>query len=115
MKAQLILTTYSNPKEARTQCHEMVKMRYAACGSIFPVKSIYRWKDGLEEADESLVIFKTTLPAASKLRKHLLRKHPYQVAEIIEVNVSSSNPKYSRWLNESTDGESKERHHSLKS
>jgi periplasmic divalent cation tolerance protein len=115
MKAQLILTTYSSPKEARTQCQEMVKMRYAACGSIFPVKSIYRWKDGLEEADETLVIFKTTPQAASKLRKHLLGKHPYQVAEILEVNAFSSNPKYSRWLNESTYGKSEERHNSLKS
>jgi periplasmic divalent cation tolerance protein len=57
----LVLTTASSIDEARKIARALVEHLLAACVNIVPqVGSIYRWEGEVEEAEEWLLIIKTT-------------------------------------------------------
>ena len=47
-------------------------------------------------------LFKTTKKNLRLLKKELQKLHPYDVPEIAEINPSSINQSYLKWLTEST-------------
>ncbi|MBI2185182.1 MAG: divalent-cation tolerance protein CutA [Thaumarchaeota archaeon] len=102
MAGRLVFTTYPDEETASKEAKRLVEQREAACANIFKVRSIYTWKDKIEETDESIVIFKTTSRKASKLMGSISSKHPYDVPELIQVAPSKIGAKYLKWLTEST-------------
>jgi periplasmic divalent cation tolerance protein len=58
---KLVLTTAGSAEEARKIAGALVERRLAACVNVIPqVQSIYRWKEKVEEAEEWLLVIKTT-------------------------------------------------------
>ncbi len=102
MTGRILFTTYPDKETASKEARKAVERKEAACASILPVKSIYTWKGRLEEADECLVIFKTTSRKAPTLRRSLTSTHPYDVPEIIELSPDYVDEKYLTWIKEST-------------
>jgi uncharacterized protein involved in tolerance to divalent cations len=49
-----------------------------------------------------LALFKTTKTKLKPLKKELEQLHPYDVPEIIEINPTSINKPYLKWLVDST-------------
>ena len=48
---RLILTTFANEEDAAKAVHTLVEENVAACGTILPgARSIYRWKDAIEDS-----------------------------------------------------------------
>ena len=83
----------------------LVDERLAACVTVVPaVRSIYRWKDGVEEAAEALGVVKTTAGRYGALEKRWRELHPYEVPELLVVRVAGGLPAYLSWLTESTRG-----------
>ena len=79
--------------------HELVNRRQAACVNIlFPCKSVYRWNDTIEKAQEIPMIIKTTQEAMDELMQTITELHPYEVPEILALNVSEGLPGYCEWL-----------------
>jgi len=75
---------------------------FVACANIIPaVESLYFWKDKVEQSAEVLVIFKLTAARFTEFSKRLQQLHPYDVPEIIRLNVSEGSPDYLRWISES--------------
>ena len=75
----------------------------AACATLIPgAKSIYRWKGKIETAQETAVTFKTTRERFAALRTFILKKHPYEVPEIVAWPVSDGNSEYLAWVEAST-------------
>ncbi len=73
----------------------------AACANLLPaVQSIYRWEDKVEEARETLVLFKTTRARFPVFQATLQALHPYDVPEIIALEVATGLPDYLRWVTE---------------
>ena len=56
----------------------------------------------MENQNEYLAFFKTTKKNQSTLKNELKKLHPYDVAEIAEINVKSINQPYMKWLVDST-------------
>lgn len=77
---------------------EMVASKMAACGNMANVRSIYRWKGKVEEADEVLVIIKTSEEKVDAVKEHIKSHHPYEVPEIMEFQPRYVNAKYLAWL-----------------
>ena len=99
-EVKMVFTTFPDVEVARTIVRTLVEERLVACGNIIPaVESIYRWKGAIETAEECIVIFKTSCPAAMGERLRAL--HPYEVAEILEIGVDGS-AAYLDWVWEST-------------
>ena len=98
----LVLSTFPDAATARRIGHELVEQRCAACANILPpIESIYWWEKKVENAHETLVLFKTTAERYAALETALKQLHPYEVPEIIALSVAQGLPDYLRWVSES--------------
>jgi periplasmic divalent cation tolerance protein len=101
-KILLALSTFPDAETARRISNELVTEKFAACANLLPgVESIYRWKEKIENANETLVIFKLSEDRQGAFQKKLRSVHPYEVPEIIFVQLAGGLPDYLRWIAES--------------
>jgi periplasmic divalent cation tolerance protein len=99
---RLILSTVSSADEARTIARSLVEKQLAACVNIVgPMQSIYRWKDGVEESQEFLLLIKSVADNVSRLRDEVARLNSYEVPECIVLGIESGLPAYLEWISES--------------
>ena len=97
----LVLSTFPDAATARRIGREVVEQRCAACANIVPqIESIYWWEKKVENATETLVLFKTTADRYAALETTLRQLHPYDVPEIIALPVEQGLPDYLRWVSE---------------
>lgn len=100
--AILLVLVTCPPAHAETLASALIEARVAACVNILPaVRSIYRWKDALQKDDEALLLIKTTAAAFEPLKELVLRTHPYELPEIVAVNIAHGHPPYLNWVVES--------------
>lgn len=98
MSAILVLIT-APAEAAPTLARHLVESRLAACVNLLPgVRSVYRWQGEVCEDAETLLLAKTAADRFDDLRDEVLRKHPYELPEIVAVKLSDAHPPYLRWL-----------------
>lgn len=99
----LVFTTLPDADIAGKLARSLVETRLAACVNILaPCQSIYRWQDDVQVDGEVPLIIKTTAELYPALETYLRRHHPYDVPEIITLDVSRGLPEYLSWVAEST-------------
>jgi periplasmic divalent cation tolerance protein len=99
---RIVLTTAGSEEEAGKIARQLVEGGLAACVNIVPrIKSIYRWKGEVEEAEEWLLVVKTTAVAFASVRAAILELHSYEVPECICVNVEDGSEEYLQWIGDS--------------
>ncbi|MCS7185159.1 MAG: divalent-cation tolerance protein CutA [bacterium] len=99
---RFVFVTIDSLENAKKLVSEVVKLKLAACGNIVKVEeSIYWWKGKVESAREYLIILKTTKDKYTKLESKIKQLHPYQVPEVVLVNVEKVYKKYFKWVEES--------------
>lgn len=77
----------------------LVEERLAACVNLLAgVSSVYRWEGKVEEADECLMVLKTSVERIGALRERVVELHPYDVPEFVVVNVESGLESYLAWV-----------------
>jgi len=97
----LVLTTFANEDDAARVVRALVDERLAACGNLLPgARSIYRWRDGVEDAREVVVLLKTRKQDWPALMSRLHELHPYDTPECIAVRMAAVAPKYGAWLDD---------------
>jgi periplasmic divalent cation tolerance protein len=80
----VIYSTTDTLDTARTIARSLVKEKLVACVHIIPkIESIYRWQGKIEEANECVLIVKTTERNVQKTIQKIRSLHPYEVPEII--------------------------------
>ena len=95
----LAFSTFPNAETARKISNQLVAEKLAACANILPsVESIYRWKEKIETASETLVLFKLGQDRQAAFQEKLRLLHPYEVPELIFVQVADGLPEYLRWV-----------------
>jgi periplasmic divalent cation tolerance protein len=95
----LVLSTFPDAATARRIGRQLLEEKCAACVNILPqVESIYRWQGKVEEASETLALFKTSAERFKALEGTLRRLHPYEVPEIIAFKIQQGSPQYLRWV-----------------
>ena len=102
MKPIIIISTYPDKKSISKIANDLVKNKIAACVNISEISSVYSWKNKVENTSEYLAIFKTMTKSKIILKKKIKETHPYDVPEIVEIDVASINQSYLNWLIEST-------------
>lgn len=104
---RIVLTTAGSEEEARKIARHLVEQQIAACVNIVPqVTSIYRWKGDVEEAQECLLIVKTTAECFAAVRDAIQDLHSYELPECVAVAVEDGSPEYLEWLGSSVRAES---------
>jgi len=98
-KILLALSTFPDTETARRISNELVAGKFAACANILSnLESIYTWKGKIERADETLVFFKLREDRQAAFQEKLQSLHPYEVPEIIFVQLAGGLPDYLRWV-----------------
>ncbi len=99
----IVLITASGEDEGSRIGRELVQGRLAACvNMIRNIRSIYRWKDNIEDESEVLLIAKTRKDLFKPLSEKVKELHSYSVPEIIAVPVIRGSEKYLNWIADET-------------
>lgn len=99
---RIVLTTAGSREEAQKIAHALVERQLAGCVNVIPqVNSVYRWQGNVEEAEEWLLIIKTTAAAFDQVRGAIQALHSYELPECVCIAIEDGSPAYLKWLAES--------------
>ncbi len=99
MSAQLVLTTCPDADIAKTIAQHLVKERLAACVNILPnITSIYHWQNELQCDEEVQLLIKTNSENFTLLNARINELHPYDVVEVIALNIQQGDKHYLNWI-----------------
>jgi periplasmic divalent cation tolerance protein len=95
----VVFTTCDSKKRADKLARHLVKQRVAACVNVLPkARSIYRWKEKVEEASEWMLIIKTRRDLFAALRTEIQKLHTYEVPELIALPIVDGSEDYLAWF-----------------
>ena len=95
----VVFSTCTSQQEATAIARALVEERLAACVSIVKqVRSIYRWKDAIEDAEEFLLVIKSNREKFRQLKSQLERMHSYEVPEVVALPIVDGSESYLLWL-----------------
>lgn len=98
-----IITTINDRQKAEEIGRRLVEERLVACCQIAgPIRSIYRWKGSIEEADEWYCVMKTKEVLYGAAEGAIRKLHPYEVPEIIALPVPNALDDYAAWVEQET-------------
>ncbi len=102
MKHYFVYITCSDAEQAKRMALALVEEGLAACANIIPgMRSVYRWKGAVEQAEEAVLIAKTTEDMAGPLTDRVRDLHSYECPCIEMLPVADGNPDFLRWIEDS--------------
>jgi periplasmic divalent cation tolerance protein len=102
-KAVVVLCTVPTDFDAGGLADDLVTRSLAACVQIGPpVSSVYKWKGEVERSEERLLLIKSTSARFAALEAAIKDLHPYDVPEIVALEVSEGHAPYLAWISEMT-------------
>jgi periplasmic divalent cation tolerance protein len=94
-----VYATFADTAEADRIARTLVEERLAACANILgPCRSIYRWQDAVEQADEVAALFKTGADRAPRLIERLSELHSYDVPAAVVWPIAQAGESYRDWV-----------------
>ena len=102
---KIVLTTAGAREEAEKIARALVERRLAACANIVgPIHSVYRWLGKVEDADEYLLIIKTTAKLFDSVAGVIRELHSYELPECIQLPIEGGSAEYLEWIEQSVGG-----------
>jgi periplasmic divalent cation tolerance protein len=80
----------------------IVNKKICACVNYAKIQSLYFWHDKLEDHAEFLALFKTTIQRSEELKAEIEKRHPYEIPEVVELNMKDVSESYVAWMALST-------------
>ena len=100
MECVQVTTTVGSREAADRLAEELVMARLAACAQVVgPVASTYRWRGGVERAEEWYCHLKTTRGRLGAVIDAIRARHSYELPEIVAAPLDGSE-EYLRWIAE---------------
>ena len=95
----LVFSTFPDLEHACETARTLVSERLAACANVLPgTTSLYVWQGEQIESEEVLALFKTRRETYPALEARLKALHPYEVPEVVAVNLAAGLPAYLEWV-----------------
>ncbi len=99
MKIVFAYITCKNKSEAKKIGKVLLQERLSACVNIFDnMHSMYWWDGKIEEANETVLIAKTTKKLFPQLSAKVKSIHSYSVPCILQMPIADGNKEYVKWL-----------------
>jgi periplasmic divalent cation tolerance protein len=96
---RVVLMTAPDPTTGARLAETLVNERLATCANLVPaVQSIYWWEGKVEHAGETLLILKTVEARVGELRERAVSLHPYDVPEVLVLEVAGGHAPYLDWV-----------------
>jgi periplasmic divalent cation tolerance protein len=104
--ARMVLTTVGVKEVADKLAQQLVERRLAGCVNIVgPIRSVYRWKQKVQNEQEYMLMIKTTAEHAAHLETVFKELHPYELPECVELSIQGGGEEYLAWLAGEVSGE----------
>ena len=101
----VVLVTAPSEEVAAELARALVGEGLAACVNIVPgLRSIYAWKGEVCDDPEVLLVVKTRRARFAALRDRVLALHPYELPEVIALDVADGHAPYLDWVRDRTRG-----------
>ncbi|HCU91671.1 MAG TPA: divalent-cation tolerance protein CutA [Actinobacteria bacterium] len=98
-----VQTTTDSRAEAMELARAAVEARLAACAQVAgPIASTYWWEDGIERAEEWLLMLKLPAAGYQALADFLAQRHSYDEPEIVATPIVAGSDAYLSWIAEET-------------
>lgn len=95
------MSTTKDSPEAKEIGKIVVRERLAACTNVIPgISSTYRWRGKIEEAEEALLLAKTTEDRLEDLISRIEKLHSYETPEAIAIRIEDGSTSYLKWVKE---------------
>jgi len=99
----VVLVTCANEEQGASIARSLVGERLAACVNLVGgIRSIYRWRNKLEDDRETLLLVKTRTRLLARLERRVRELHTYEVPEVVALPLYGGSRPYLEWLLEST-------------
>jgi len=99
MEINMIYITAGSKDEAVMIGKSLINARLAACVNIIEnMTSMYMWDGKLQDANEIILIAKTTKQRVPDLIEKVNALHSYECPCIVSLPVSDGNPAFLKWV-----------------
>jgi len=96
---RVVLCTVPSEDVGVQIARQLLEEQLVACVNILPgVRSLYRWQGKLEDERELLLVMKTVSDRIETLIPRVRELHPYEVCEVIALDVSAGSQAYLDWV-----------------
>jgi periplasmic divalent cation tolerance protein len=97
---ELVVVMITAPAdEAPDLARALVELRLAACVNVLSgLRSWFWWEGRVDEAEESLLLAKTTRARLDALVAAVRERHSYQVFDAIALPISGGYAPYLEWI-----------------
>jgi len=103
IKYMQVLTTVDSSDEAERLARSITSARLAACVQIVgPIRSLYWWREKIDDAQEWLLLIKTTTERLMELEQHIKANHSYDTPEITATEIPWGSREYLDWISAET-------------
>jgi periplasmic divalent cation tolerance protein len=103
MSALIVFCTCPDEAVADHIALALVEERLAACVNRLPgVISTYRWQGSVQRDSEVQLVIKTSRDRFDALRDRILALHPYELAEVVAVDIALGSAPYLAWIESET-------------
>jgi periplasmic divalent cation tolerance protein len=82
---------------------QLVNDGLAACGHLTPIRSIYTWKNHIEDATETRVALHTRASCVPEITRRTNAEHPYDVPCVLATPAVDGDQAYRQWIIDNTD------------
>ena len=102
-EACMIYVTVGSDAEARAIARALVTEKLVACANILgPATSLYRWQGQIEEAQELVMICKTTRDRVAAASARVKSLHTYETPCITVYAMAEADPRFLGWIETET-------------
>ncbi|MDH5189264.1 MAG: divalent-cation tolerance protein CutA [Rhodospirillaceae bacterium] len=102
-KTIFVYVTTPNIDEALSIGRDLVKDHLVACVNIIDgVRSIYRWKDKIEDEKETVLVMKTVENNIDAVTKKIKSMHSYDCPCVVSMDIVGGNNDFLKWVGEET-------------
>lgn len=101
--ALLVLCTVPDDDTATNIARTLLEEQLVACVNVLPaVRSLYRWQGKIMDERELLLLMKTEADRYGALEARVRALHPYEVCEVIALEIDAGSAPYLAWLRSET-------------
>jgi periplasmic divalent cation tolerance protein len=98
-----VQTTTDSRAEAMELARVAVESRLAACAQVAgPMTTTYWWDEGVERAEEWMIMMKLPADRYDQLAAFLTERHSYDEPEIVATPITEGSESYLSWIRDET-------------